>query len=245
MLVGAGSAVLSFLLDRDIGLAILAGAAAALGWAIARELAPDDGMAAMIAAIAAGVFEAFDGGVGIGAAYVAITALRVIVRTTGAEPLPADLIIHLPIVFFVSRSAGGLGMSLALAGALWLSPTLALPGTPSQRRWSAAYVAVAAAGYLILASGTTQEPTVASWVVVAISAALALALVRPTTPLSVGDIDRRPLDGHRLRLGRIGILAALAVTTVASLGGSNALLAPVWLAAGVSGLRELTGRSAS
>lgn len=245
VLVGSGSAALSLLLDRDIGAAILAGVAAAVGWAVTRELAPDDGTAAIIAAIGAGAFQATVGGVGLGAVYVTIVALRVMVRTTGAAPLPTDLAFNLPVVALVSRSIAGLGMSLALALALWVSPTLEASEDRARRWWSVAYAAASVAGFLALASDAAPEPGVVGWIIVALSAVLSLPLVAQTTPRSVGDIDGEPLDGRRLRLGRIGTLTALGVVTVASLGGSNALLAPVWLAAGVSGLRELTARSAS
>ena len=69
-----------------------------------------------------------------------------------------------------------------------------------------------------------------------------IGLFSATRPRSVGDFDNEPLDGARLRLGRLELVALLAVMTVTTLGSGITSAAPAFaavLATGAFGVREL------
>ena len=64
-------------------------------------------------------------------------------------------------------------------------------------------------------------------------------------PTSVGDIDGEPLDGARLRLGRIELVTLLVVMTLATLGSANSVIAPAWWAVMATGVSQIRDRSSS
>lgn len=233
----------SFFLEigNGLGSAIRAAGAAGLAWAIGRELHPDNQIPALVAAVGAGLFEAALGGIQLGALYVILVFLRVLVRTTGASPTRLDLAVNLGVVVFVSNTTIGLIASLGLATALYLSPMLPKPGQPALKLWAAAYAIFALVGFVYSPAPDVPESTGAGWLLLVVAVMLSVGLLPETRPTSVGDIDKEQLDGARLRLARIEIVTLLVVIAAATGGVGNVMAAPaLWAVgtAGVSAFRE-------
>ena len=242
VVIGIASGAFALAIGNELIDAVWAGIAAGLGWAIARELAPDDQFAGLTAGIVAGLFQALVGGVGLGVCYLLLVFLRIIIRTTGAAPTTPDLALNLAVVLFVSNTLPGFLAGLGVALALFLSPALPRPSPRQHRFWAFAYAAIALTGFAFSPPPEAPDPSGAAWLLLSVSALAAIGLFAATRPRSVGDIDREPLDGARLRLGRLELVALLAVMTVTTLGSGIAPAAPAFaavLATGVFGIREL------
>ena len=242
VVIGVASGALALAVGNPLVEAFWSGIAAGLGWVIARELHPDNNMAALAAGVIAGVFQALVGGVGLGLCYLLIVFLRIIVRTTGKAPTTGDLVFNLVIVLFVSNTLPGFLAALGIALALFLSPMLPKPSPASHRLWAFAYAAIALTGLAFSPPPEAPDPAGAWWLLFSVSMLAAVGLLPATRPKSVGDIDGEPLDGGRLRLGRIELIALLVVMTITTTGSGIAPAAPAFaalLAAGVFGIRDL------
>ncbi len=240
-IIGVASGALSLALGGELIDAFWSGIAAGLAWALARELHPDNNLAALAAGVIAGVFQALVGGVGLGVCYLLIVYLRIIVRTTGKTPTTFDLMLNLVVVLFVSNTLPGFLASLGVALALFLSPILPSPSPKSHRMWAAAYAALALTSLAFSSSPEAPDPSGATWLLFSISMLLSIGLFPATRPTSVGDMDGEPLDGGRLRLGRIELIALLAVVTISTLGAGVVPAAPAFaavVATGAFGIRE-------
>lgn len=227
----------SFFLEigSGIGPALRAAGAALLGWALARELHPDSNPAAIVASIGSGLFESLVGGVSLGVVYILLVFLRVLIRTTGAEPTKPDLALNLIVVAFVSGGRSALIASLGLATALYLSPMLPKTGPNSLRSWSVVYALVALVGFGFSSPPDQPSATGAGWLLAVVSTLLAVGLLPEERPSSVGDMDRTPLDGVRLRVGRIEIVAVMSVIAAFTLGSGIGSIAPGFWAIGATG----------
>lgn len=240
--IGVASGALALAVGNDFIDAFWSGIAAGLGWVIARELHPDNEIAGLTAGVIAGIFQALVGGVALGACYLLIVFLRIIVRTTGAAPTTADLVFNLIIVFFVSSTLPGFMASLGVALGLFLSPILPKPSPRQHRFWAFAFGAVALTGLALSSAEAAPNPSGATWLLLTLTVLAAVGLVPPTKPKSVGDLDNEPLDEGRVRLGRIELIALLAVVTISTLGSGVAATAPAFaavLATGTFRIREL------
>lgn len=245
LVIAAGSAALSFAFGGGPFDAVFAAGAAGLGWAIAREIAPDHVMPSFYAALGAGVFQVLVGGVGIGTLYLVLVFLRILVRTTGAAPKTSDLAGNLLVALFFSSTLPGLIAALGIATALWLSPILPRPGPKDHRIWAVGYAIVPLVGFALSPPPTVPDSTGAGWLLFSISVLASIGLFGEARPTSVGDIDREPLDGARLRLGRLELVTLLVVMAVATLGSANAVVAPAWWAVMATGVRQIRDRSSS
>ncbi len=240
--IGVASGVLALAIGNEVIDAFWSGIAAGLGWAIARELHPDDDTAGLAAGVVAGTFQALVGGVALGVCYLVIVVLRVIVRTTGKAPTTPDLVFNLVIVWFVADTLPGFLAALGVALALFLSPMLPRPSPTSHRTWAFAFAAIALAGLVVSSPPEPSDPSAAWWLLFSLSMLAAVGLLPATKPESVGDADAEPLDGGRLRLGRIETVVLLIVITVSTVGSGIAPAAPAFsavLATGVFRIREL------
>jgi hypothetical protein len=242
VVIGIASGALALAVGGTIIDGVWAGIAAGLAWALARELHPDNNLAGLAAGGVGGVFQALVGGVGLGVGWLLIVFLRIIVRTTGAAPKTADLALNLVVVLFVSNTLPGFLAALGVALALFLSPMLPKPAPRSHRMWAVAYVAIALTGLVFSPAPEAPDATGATWLLFSLSMLASVGLFAATRPKSVGDIDGEPLDGARLRLGRIELIALLAVMTVTTLGAGVVPAAPAFaalLATGGFAIKEL------
>jgi hypothetical protein len=242
VIIGVASGALALAVGGDLIDGVWAGIAAGLGWAIARELHPDNNMAALAAAVIAGFFQALVGGVGLGACYLLIVFLRIIVRTTGKTPTTFDLVLNLVVVLFVSNTLPGFLAGLGVALGLFLSPMLPNPSPKSHRTWAVAYVAIALTGLVFSPAPEPPDATGATWLLFSIAMLASVGLFSATRPKSIGDVDGEPLDGARLRLGRLEVTALLVVITITTLGAGVVPLAPAFaavLATGGFAIKEL------
>ena len=242
VVIGIASGAFALAVGGDLLDGFWSGIAAGLAWAIARELHPDSDMAALAAGVIAGVFQALVGGVGLGVCYLLIVFLRIIIRTTGRTPTTFDLVLNLVVVLVVARTLPGSLAGLGVALALFLSPILPNPSPRSHRLWAAAFAAIALTGLVFSPPPEDPNPSSATWLLFALSMLLSIGLLPATRPTSVGDIDGEPLDGARLRLGRIELIALLAVVTISTLGAGVVPAAPAFaalLTTGAFGVRDL------
>ncbi len=235
-LIGIGSGAFALAIGNDLLGGVRAGIAAGLAWALARELHPDNNPSALLAGVIGGVFQATVGGVALGVCYLMIVSLRVIVRTLGAAPKASDLALHLPVVLFVSDTIPGFLAALGLSIAMFLSPSLPRPAPRSHRAWGVAFTAVALAGLAINTASEAGQATAGGWVLFAVAMVASIRLFPTTRPESLGDIDRKPLDGSRLKLGRIELVALLAVIAVTTAGAGVMSTAPALAAVIGTGL---------
>ncbi len=242
VVIGVASGALALAVGNELIDAVWSGIAAGLGWVIARELHPDNEMAGLAAGVVAGSFQALVGGVGLGVCYLLIVFLRIIIRTTGKAPTTVDLVFNLVVVLFVSNTLPGFLASLGVALALFLSPALPNPSPQQHRIWAFAYAAMALVGLVFSPPPETPDPSGATWLLLSLSLLASIGLFQTTRPRSVGDIDGEPLNGARLRLGRIELVALLAVLTITTLGAAVNPAAPAFaavLTTGVVGVRDL------
>lgn len=242
VVIGIASGALALAVGNDFVDAFWSGIAAGLGWVLARELDPDNDFAGLAAGVIAGVFQALVGGVGLGVCYLLIVFLRIIVRTTGVAPTTFDLLLNLVVVLFVSNTLPGFMASLGVALALFLSPALPNPSPKQHRIWAFAFAAIALTGLAFSPPPEAPDPTGAAWLLFSLSMLASIGLFPPTRPKSVGDFTGEPLDGARLRLGRIELVALLVVMTITTVGSGISPVAPAFaavLASGVFGIRAL------
>ncbi len=240
--IGVASGALALAVGNDLIDAFWSGIAAGLGWALARELHPDDDLAGLAAGGIAGVFQALVGGVALGVCYLLLVFLRIIVRTTGKAPTTPDLVFNLVIVLFVADTMPGFLAAMGVTLALFLSPILPKPSPSSHRMWAFAFAAIALIGLVIGTASEAPDPSGATWLLFSVSMLAGVGLLPVTRPRSVGDDDGEPLDGGRLRLGRIELIALLVVVTITTLGSGIAPAAPAFaalLATGAFRIREL------
>lgn len=241
-LIGVASGALALAVGGGFTDAFWSGIAAGLGWAIARELHPDSDMAGLAAGGIAGVFQALVGGVALGVCYLLIVYLRIIVRTTGKAPTTFDLVLNLVIVLFVADTLPGFLAALGVALALFLSPILPKPSPSSHRMWAFAFAATALIGLVFGRAPEVPDPSGAMWLLFSVSMLAAVGLLSEARPKSVGDEDGEPLDGGRLRLGRVELIALLVVVAISTLGSGIGPAAPAFaalLATGAFRIREL------
>jgi hypothetical protein len=230
VVIGIASGAFALAVGGELLDGFWSGIAAGLAWAIARELHPDNDMAALAAGVIAGGFQALVGGVGLGVCYLLIVFLRIIIRSTGKTPTTFDLVLNLVVVLFVANTLPGFLAGLGVALALFLSPILPNPSPRSHRLWAFAFGAVALTGLAFSPAPGAPDPSGATWVLFSLSMLLSIGLLPATRPTSVGDIDGRPLDGGRLRLGRIELIALLVVITISTLGAGIVPAAPAFAA---------------
>lgn len=226
---------------RGVGGGVTAGVAAVLGWALARELAPDDQFPAMAAGVGAGVFQALVGGVGLGVGWLVLVFLRILVRSVGAAPTTLDLVANLMVAVFVANTVPGLLAALGVALALFLSPILPRPSPTSHRAWGVAVGVLALVSFAFSPAPVESTATGAGWLLAALAGLGSVGLVAEPRPVSLGDLDGQPLDGARLRLARLELVALLLVIVVSTLGAGINSVAPALfavLAAGISGIRS-------
>lgn len=220
--VAAGTVGLVVTLVRDngnaFGAGFLAGGAAFLAWAIARELDPDHALSAYAAAPLGLVMWFFDPA-GLLVTGAVLLAIRVVAGTTGYSPSHFDLVVLVGYAAVVGLRPGGIVAAAAIGVAIAVDARLA--GRDSALRYGSALASIVGAS---VATALWASPiefssiTVASGAAAAVAVGIAIAIpVGPVT--SVTDLKKQPLEARRVRMGRL--LAALVIVGYLGLGGSN------------------------
>lgn len=233
--------------EGDWGMALgrgLVGAMATfLAWAIARELDPDRPWTAGVASVlAAAVMGAGTPSLLVSGAV--LLAVRIIVRSTGLVPRPADLVVVAGLAAVVGAGNAGLAAGVLLG----VVPAIdrLLPGEASgASAWvgtagaAAAVVAAAVWRTLIPVPGLPDGP---EWVIAGVAAVGLTALARPGRVTALGDHGGRPLSAVRVRWGRRLAVVGAGLTFVWSGGPGLISGSAVWAALAAAGL---PGRTAS
>ena len=209
-----------------------------LGWALARELDPDDVSSATLTATAAPILTWLVGPTSVAAMATLLILTRLIARTTGKAPTLFDLGVLVVLAVWASRSL--LGWLLALGLSFAVARDVRLPGSTSRLQLIAALV-IGFASTISLALSTPAPEL--DWTI-PLLAFTAIALVGGATlrinrpPTSTGDLTRAPLHTTRIRSAR---RHAFVLTTAACLilGASAAIgLLPALAAFSTTRLRQ-------
>jgi hypothetical protein len=183
-----------------------------IAWALARELAPDDDVAAFVALVLAWAASIYSGHSSVLLPAVALLLVRIVNRTTGLPARPLDTLAILGLCIWVSIDQEQSLILLVAAIAFSLDAALI---DPLRRHFLAAGVC-AAVFVGLLVNGTT--PTVSDlatrdWLLVLLAAAaIALIIGGNREPVSPCDVSPRRLDGVRVNAGLVlGLLIAVAV----------------------------------
>lgn len=199
-------------ISQAVGLAVEAGLSVFLGWAIARELDPDNPRSALIALILAAMILLTEGRPYLPGVLGILLAARILVRSTGRPPTVIDLGILVALAAFGARSPEGVPTGLALGAALILDTRLV---DPAPRRSLVAGVlalgsTLVAGTYFSSFRGSWTTPTTAQWILLAIIIA-AVASTRVLPPTSTDDRGKIVLSRERLSAA-----SWLSVATVAA-----------------------------
>jgi len=221
------------------------GAGVVLGvWALGRELAPDDQVAAFVAMAFGLSALATLPGASLVLLFATLTWVRVVNRSVGLPAKTLDGVAVLVLSGWAMASTQSFGVGLLTAGAFALDATLS---EPNRRQWGFAALALAMTGVLAVqgAEGNTP-PTmggeagragVGSGEQVAVAAVLMAlylrAVWRTRHLVSVGDATGIPLDPVRVRWGMV---LALLVGIQAAFAGAGGLTAAAFVWAAVAGV---------
>lgn len=234
--VGAALAWLRASLTGDFAspltVAVLGGATVLGAWALGRELAPDpQGAAFLSLALGFGVY-LWDPSTSILLLFTGLVLARIVNRTTGLAPTPADTAGALALVVWAVSEGAGPGP--ALAALVAYAGDAALPGGLA-RHWGAAALSGLVAGWALLGPAAVPVPApdpaiavpgLAGLVsVVIVAAAFARRIAATRRIASVGDETGVPLDPARVRGGMAAVLVlALGATLQGDAGVRSAAL---------------------
>ncbi len=227
--LGAVASILGLSGATPLGAAVAFTLSAFGGWALTREIAPDDNPAAFVSMVfALGVQLAF-GPVSVIPLFVALLLARIVNRTPGLEPrVPETLLLTGFFMWAMVRLEDPMiGMAAALA--FFLDASLA-----QAARWQLAtgFACFLGALYFVLQAGIAmpalaglQGPAFVA--VTAIVSAFFLVLILTRDILAVGDVSGEPLDLKRVQSGMfiVGFLAVTAPVYAGDAGFNPLLLA--------------------
>ncbi len=218
-----------------------------LGWALARELAPDHPLAAFGASALSLLSLIVWPEPSLAAGFTTLLLTRIVNRTVG---LPATLVDGLVVVAATLYTAWALVAPtlLAVAGCTWIADRLLEPKGPRRHTFFGLGSLVAAA--VGLALRTNPPVTVSIWLTGAILIAFGAAALRLGPVRTRADLTDRLLSRRRIQVGMVVAWALAAAALVPggapapSLGivwGSMAALAPVLLLASAGRTGDETG----
>jgi hypothetical protein len=220
---------------RGIGLA----GALFFGWALCREIVPDDEYVAFLAAVLAGI-----GAYGWGAPswlplLWALLALRLVNRTTGLPSRPLDTLGIVGIGGWLSWQ-GYVEVGLATAIAFWLDASLAQP--LRRHRYVGLFMLVLSMAMLLAGRMPPASQPSSGLMVVGAVLFIAALLTAKTDIQSLGDVSGERLDARRVRLA--GVLLAATATASLFWHGWDSFVAqmPLWAAFATAALRRVFGR---
>lgn len=209
---------------------VVASLATFLAWALGREIDPDHDSAALIAAPLALLGYLWVGAAAVLPLYAALATLRVVARTVGMTPLPADALL-LALGAGATAYFGSTAVALVLVFALWLDGRL-----PEGSKRLANRMSAAALG-LVLGVVISSLPLRINWVAemtpLIITAGIILAYAAGIwampKPARTHD-DRRGLPLQQSRVFATQMLAlAIGIAAFVQAGTDGiALYTPLW-----------------
>lgn len=212
-----------------------------LAWAIARELHPDEPLAARNAVLAY-VPAMFLGPPALAAVAAVLLAARVTLRSTGTAPTVVDLVVLAGLAGFAATSAPGFVTGLALAWVVLDDARLPDPAPQLRAQLAAVGVAAVALTVSILAGSFLTDwraPRLSelAWVAVVVIA----VVVRPRPAEVASTSDRRgPLS--LARLVRARLLVAITLGAALLWAGADAIPALAPAAAALVGIALVAPR---
>jgi len=240
-------AVASFLVQRLTGetppasflRAILLGIGFFLAWAIARELDPDHGASAFVAAGLSLIPLAMLARPDYAAVFLVLLALRIVNRTVGPAARPLDSIAILALVAVAAWRgsplvAGAATIAFVLDGILKPGHRIHLPAAGV----SLGLVAVA---WSNLEGGLRSAPDSVDWLGLAATLPFLLLIRTSGAPVSVSDAGGLRLSVARVRAAQwLGFLLLAALIVAEGRAGWSAA-SPLWAALVGTGLFSLVG----
>ncbi|CAN5885047.1 hypothetical protein BH23ACT12_BH23ACT12_01720 [soil metagenome] len=214
-----------------------------LSWAIAREIDPDFGRSAFVAA-GVGAMILLGGSAPAGAAVGVLLALRIAGRSTGRHPAPIDLV-AVPVLAaaFAWLPRGWIG-GVAMAAALVWDTFLPDPGT--RRNYYSAAAALAVTVWVSVLRDTLELGFELNGIwapAVAVGAGIASAATRPYIPRSRADRTQAPINPDRMQAARALTLGSCLAALACFGTGAVPLLIGAWAALIGVGIHDRIGRS--
>jgi hypothetical protein len=240
---GAIGALLTVVIDRDLILAIQAGGATFLSWALVRELDPDRQVSSITAAVFGGAWAL----VGLPTTLLPFAGLlvisRLLVETTGRRPLLTDLAALAILATAISYTPLGWVMGFGLAIAISVDDRMS-----DEHNRAALLAAIAAAigssVVVTLAEALPESlPTIRPLLVTATGfLALFAAAREPMQPVSFVDSrNKRLLTRDRLQAGRVA--AGVLIFVGALVSGEDAMaVVPMGFALAIALVSTEVGR---
>lgn len=217
----------------DIGASPLAAALAGAltgfaGWALTRELAPDDNAAAFLALALAWAMQVFAGANGVLLLFVALFVVRIVNRSTGLSARWFDTLSVLGLSTFAAYSLQQPLLLLVAAIAFLLDVFL-----KDGRREHIVAAAVCAIGFIgLLVSQDISfrfgELGRNDWLAIILLYFANRALTfQPATRVSVCDVYGEPLDKARVNAGLV-VGLAVAIQAIVTVGPDAWTDSPIW-----------------
>jgi hypothetical protein len=199
------------------------------GWALTRELAPDDNPAAFMSLVLAAGAQLVFGPVSVIPLFVALVLARIVNRSTGLRPRIVETALLVGFVCWAMARLDDPMIGLAAGLAFFLDASLARPA-----RWQlvSGFACFIASLYFVVQDGVAI-PALAGLTGMAFAACVAivlgffLVLVSTRDVLAVGDVSGEPLHPLRVRSGMfiVAFLAASAPLYAGDQGFNPLLLA--------------------
>lgn len=226
VVAGAIGALLTVVIDRDLILAIQAGGATFLSWALVRELDPDRQVSAITAAVFGGVWAL----VGMPTALLPFAGLlmvsRLLVETTGRRPLLTDMAALAILATVISYTPLGWVMGFGLAIAIYVDDRMSDEHNRAALL-AALAAAVGASGVVTLAGALPESlPTIRPFLASAMGLLALLAAVRePMEPVTFVDSrSKRLLTRDRLQAARVAAGVLIFVGALVTGEGAGAVV---------------------
>lgn len=198
-----------------------------VAWALTRELAPDDNVAAFVALTLAWLAFLLFGTNSVLLTFVALVLVRIVNRSTG---LPARLFDTLSVLGLCTFAAISLDQNLIMlvaAAAFLLNATLP---EPQRMHFVPAALCLSGFAWLVIdgmpfSGGSLQ---VRDWlIVIALAAGTGWVITQIRTPVSVCDVYSKRLEPARVKAGLL-LGFALALQALLTDGSSAWLATPIW-----------------
>ncbi len=226
VVAGAMGALLTLVFDRDLILAIQAGGATFLSWALVRELDPDRQVSAIAAAVCGGAWAL----VGMPTALLPFAGLlmisRLLVETTGRRPLRTDLAALAILATAISYTQVGWVMGFGLAIAIYVDDRMS--DEHNRAALLAALAAAVGASAVVTLAGALPEslPTIRPFLASATCILALFSAVRePVQPVTFVDSrNKRLLTRDRLHAGRVAAGVLIFVGALVSGDGAGAVV---------------------
>lgn len=255
------AALACYLRGQSWGDSIASAVAVLLAWAVVRELDPDRGWTAQVAAAAVGAFALLhtQQHVDLMATTAALFAVRVVLASTGRPLAPADIALVMGVAWFAADSRSGLAATIVMIAGMCLHVvrTRRARDRPTESVVMAAIVitgaAAAAAGTAAMSWPLAEGTVVFGWIPPAATTLIAgialIALREPTRSAcdsARGRFSTPPAVGAwRVQAARA--CNAMVLTTAFAADGPGAIsaLAPIWIATCSAGAGVLASQFSS